>query len=491
MKMASEDNNVFKLIANLRSEYSKLLVEALKDGLQAIDNVKNSGGYIGKHYNFPSLSFKKNGLPSLSPMSMSGPIDYRSCFSSFGSEPPIKEDDISSFGELVKFVRANAPLHKRFYVETNPNADLDFKIEIDKINVISGIKSCLERYIHTFNSIEFDEDNANKAVEPTLAYIFDEKLIIDIHIPILFLDFPFDVYQLADGVYIERITNEQHLARYKVKSNNISSHESVMYCSTHALVLKNWFVPNTERMWDFDVLTKARAYPLTIINNFFGALRVESSADTGYSQIYAVARNWSAHCTTNLPYIQGVTVKIYPSWFEDYYWNVDAIPVVMEDMAARIKRCFNLIQTAKANSITLSLKRLNRCLIRDDEEDAILDATIALETLLSDDGKQEMTHKLAMRIGALSRLDKQLNKTPEQAFKDVKKIYTHRSAIVHGNKNLDKSRIIKIDENQNTTAHLLAIDYVKMVLRVLLENDKYRDPTKIDSKLLLGHLADA
>jgi hypothetical protein len=106
--------------------------------------------------------------------------------------------------------------------------------------------------------------------------------------------------------------------------------------------------------------------------------------------------------------------------------------------------------------------------------------------LLSDNGNQEMTHKLAMRMGALSRLDETLDRTPEQAFRDVKGIYGYRSAIVHGSKNLDKKRIIKIDENKNTTAHLLAIDYVKMVLRVLLENEKYRDPKQIDSQLLLG-----
>lgn len=488
MNMDSVDSNVFEVIAKLRSEYSKLLIDALKEGLQAIEKAKNSGCYIGKYYDFPSLSFRKNRLPSLSSLHMNGPIEYRSCFSSLGSEPPIKEDEMLSFGELVKFVRANEPLHKRFHVQTNPNANLEFKIEIDKLTIISGIKDCLERYIHTFDSFKFDEDNAKKAIEPTLAYIFDQKLSIDIHIPILFLDFPFDEYQIANGVNIERITKEQHLSRYKVKSYNTSSHESVMYSSTHALVLKGWSVPNTERMWDFDSLLKTRAYPLDLINNFFGALRIECSADTGYAQIYAIARNWSAHCTTSLPYVQGVTVKTYPGWFEDYYWNIEEIPAVTDEMASRVKKYFNLIQAAKENSITLSLKRLNRCLIRDDEEDAVLDATIALETLLSDDGTQEMTHKLAMRMGALAKLDDVLGKTPEQAFRDVKGIYAYRSAIVHGSKNVDKKRIVKIDEGKNTTAHLLAIDYVKMVLRVLLENEKFRNPTEIDSKLLLGNL---
>ena len=434
----------------------------------------------------PNYLSKKDGLPSLSSSTGSGPTEYRNCFSSLGRKPLINEDEIGSFEELVKFARANEYLHKRFNVETNPNAKTEIRIEIDKISIISGIKDSLERYIHTFNSFEFEEQKALIAIKPILAYIFDEKLCIDIHIPILFLDFPFDEYQIADGIYIEKISKENHLSRYKVKSYNTSAHESVIYCSTHALVLKDWYVPNTERMWDFNILSKSRAYPLDLINNFFGALRIWCSEDTGYAQVYAVAKEWAAHSTTNLPYVQGVTVRSYPGWFEDYYWNIEQIPVVTEDTTSRIMKSFNQIASAKENSIALSLKRLNRCLIRDDEEDAVLDATIALEALLSDDGNQEMTHKLAMRMGALSRLDETLDRTPEQAFQDVKGIYGYRSAIVHGSKNLDKKRIIKIDENKNTTAHLLAIDYVKMVLRVLLENDKYRDPKQIDSQLLLG-----
>ncbi|ELN5458123.1 hypothetical protein RZ418_004137, partial [Salmonella enterica] len=133
-----------------------------------------------------------------------------------------------------------------------------------------------------------------------------------------------------------------------------------------------------------------------------------------------------------------------------------------------------------------SVKRLNQCLVRDSEEDSVLDATIALEALLSDDGNQEMTHKLAMRVGALANLDRNFGKSPQQAFKDIKSIYAYRSAIVHGSKTLDKKRVIKIDDNKETTTHSLSVEYVRFVLKTLLENPQYRDPRVIDSELLLG-----
>ena len=62
------------MIAGLKEEYSRLLLEALKEGLQAIWEAKKSGGYIGTYYDFPKLSFKENGLPSL--FSLNVPEDY-------------------------------------------------------------------------------------------------------------------------------------------------------------------------------------------------------------------------------------------------------------------------------------------------------------------------------------------------------------------------------------------------------------------------------
>lgn len=125
-------------------------------------------------------------------------------------------------------------------------------------------------------------------------------------------------------------------------------------------------------------------------------------------------------------------------------------------------------------------------MVRDNEEDSVLDATIALEALLSDDGSQEMTHKLAMRVGELSKLECNFSKSPHQAFKDIKSIYSYRSAIVHGSKNLEKKRVIKIDESNNISVNLLSIEYLRLVLKVLLQHKKYRDPIEIDSALLLG-----
>lgn len=431
------------------------------------------------------MSYRKNGLPEFSTSSEKSPTDYRDYFRYRGAKPIIDLRAVSSITNLVNFVRANEKLQRRFSIDNISPMLSGVKIEIDEINIISGVEDSIDSYIHRNKTYDFERDKGVAAITPTLAYIFSKNLDIDICVPILFLNFPFEKYKISDGIYVERISDEQHQARYGVRSYNTSAHELVIDSATHALVLKGWHVPNSERMWYFDVLTKPKAYPLQVIDNFFAALRIATTVSTGYAQIYAVARGWAAHTKADLPHIQGATVRSYPGLFENYYWNTDVVPSISKEEMEKIAALCNSISSAKENSIHLSINRLNRCLVRDDDEDSVLDATIALEALLSD-GNQEMTHKLAMRIGALSRFDESLGKTPYQSFGDVKKIYSYRSAIVHGSKDLDKKKVIKIDEKNEVKAHTLAVAYLRMILRVLLENPEYRDPKMIDEKLLLN-----
>lgn len=319
-------------------------------------------------------------------------------------------------------------------------------------------------------------------------FIFWDTLPIDIVVPILFVNFDFNSYSLSDGIEIRRLTEKEHLARYNIKSYNVSVHELVLSSATHALVLKGWEVKNSPSIMDFDTLNNIRAYPVELIDKFFASIRLVKNIDTGYAQVLSLSQSWIHHCKADLPHVMGTATRSYPTVFEDYYWNIDTVPLVTNDEVQKIGTIFDLLRESEENSIFLSVKRLNQCLVRDNEEDSVLDATIALEALLSDDSHQEMTHKLAMRVGALVSLDKSLGKSPQQAFKDIKKIYGYRSAIVHGSKALDKKRIIKLDDNMETTAHAIAIVYLRFVLKVLLENPKYRNASLIDSELILGRI---
>ena len=133
--------------------------------------------------------------------------------------------------------------------------------------------------------------------------------------------------------------------------------------------------------------------------------------------------------------------------------------------------------------------------MREDQEDAILDATIGLEILLSDGETQEVTHKLALRLAALSTLVPGFKQQAPTIFRNVKKlIYPYRSAVVHGNeKRASQTRAMRTDKGE-VEAVRLAMAYLGMALRAVAAHPEFLDPAVIDNELLLGQkldLADA
>lgn len=484
----SDDGNAFRAIRDFREQFRLHMLRAVKDGLGEVRDAVSGGNYIGTYYEWPRLSYRDNGLPQLSSSSFQGPKEYRGCFGVLGREPLVIEQDISSFNDLVDFVKDRPSLLSRFVLEhwESQNKGLDLDIDLPAMFIRSTIKDAIERYAHIYGTFDFDESRANNIVAEVESVVFDESLNIDILVPILFVDFEFDIRELVDGIKIQRIDEKFHLARSKVRSRNVSVHDSVLSSATHALVLENWCVPNADRMLQFDILDNPRAYPLDRIDKFFGAVRIVTGFDTGYAQVLAAAKGWIRDPKADLPYIEGATVRCYPARLEDYYWNLESIPVVSPEQVEAIAKVYGGLENAKEKKIDIAVKRLNLCLVRDSEEDLVLDAAIALEALLSDDGNQEMTHKLAMRVGALSKLSVSFGKTPQQAFKDVKSIYAYRSAIVHGSKNLDKKRVIRIDAENEVAVHSLAVEYVRKLLKILIENPDFRDVKRIDDELLLG-----
>jgi hypothetical protein len=126
--------------------------------------------------------------------------------------------------------------------------------------------------------------------------------------------------------------------------------------------------------------------------------------------------------------------------------------------------------------------------MRYEEEDRILDATIALEALLSDTEQQEISHKMALRMAALSKLDPQIGVPPYSVFQHMKAIYKYRSAIVHGNSTTQKLRSLRIPEYESDAVSTtdMAIYYLRRLLVVLMLHKRYLDPRSVDAELLLA-----
>lgn len=124
--------------------------------------------------------------------------------------------------------------------------------------------------------------------------------------------------------------------------------------------------------------------------------------------------------------------------------------------------------------------------MREEQEDVILDATIGLEILLSDGDTQEVTHKLALRLAALSSLVPGYEGQKSKIFHDIKSsVYPYRSAVVHGNEK-KASKMAQLKSGKTTNGVRLAIDYLGMAVRAMAAYPEFLDPKAIDDQLLLG-----
>ena len=124
---------------------------------------------------------------------------------------------------------------------------------------------------------------------------------------------------------------------------------------------------------------------------------------------------------------------------------------------------------------------------RDDDVDAILDATIGLEVLLGDpDESQALAFKLRMRAGALAVFMSK-GQSSGEVFETMKVVYEARSAIVHGHiRKPRRKRLLVPEEERYASERDLATDLLRSILDVLLEFPHYLNPANIDRELLLS-----
>lgn len=184
--MSDTSCSYFVLIQQFRAEYWKLFLTAFKDGLRLVEKIKNSGEYIGTHSNFPTLTFRKNGLPDFSSRHSEIPLNYSNCFTSSSDNALANEDEIDSFNKLVQYVRSHKTLLKRFSLSAETQVTEKTHQNIEKHLILMTLKQSIDHYIHEFNTFEYQNQFAEKIVDSVLSYIFDERLKIDIYVPILF-----------------------------------------------------------------------------------------------------------------------------------------------------------------------------------------------------------------------------------------------------------------------------------------------------------------
>jgi hypothetical protein len=198
-------------------------------------------------------------------------------------------------------------------------------------------------------------------------------------------------------------------------------------------------------------------------------------------------QKWAYRFREDLPpVVSGPSARRYPSHFDDFGWLVEREPVTT-DQLAEVAEVYAGLEGK--DSLGLSAKRLSAAMLREEEDDAILDLLIGLEAMLSDKEKGELTFKLAVRTAAV--LAGLRDYDPSVVFGHVKQLYNYRSAVAHGDaKRAAKLRTLEVAGEQ-VSSITLATSFLRDVARQLIKHPDLAAASDIDSKLILRSLAEA
>jgi hypothetical protein len=429
---------------------------------------------------YPELKFEKNGMPRMSNYSFSSPPKIRDLFLKFGNATPdVPLEELESYNKLNSFLLSHKEYRECIYPV---HVDSEQAEKFYNLLAPALIKDVLERY-YLLNKKKTANYELLKSIYTEVEnYIYADQLHFDISVPILFIRFTEEEFSFSDGVVLRKIPDEYQKARFNKRSYSPIS-DPIISSATHELVFRNYYIQKGNKYFD-NSLSNESAYPLWRFELFFNALKIVTNHDSGFAQILLYPHGWANDFDMDLPSLQGISVKKYPNYFENFYWNTEELPLLGAEQVRDVFAIYHKLLNNENNKIQIANRRLRYSYLRDNDEDSILDIIIALETLLSDNEKGEITHKLALRTAKLLSVFNPLYKATE-VFKAVKKIYGFRSAIVHGSSKVDSQKEIKLhEEAEPINTILLANNYLREVIRILTEHPHYLDAREIDNLLL-------
>jgi Apea-like HEPN len=457
-----------------------LVFQAARDAIEKIKSIDLKAEYaVPTHFGWVNVSYEENGLPNFSEVGwLSGERDFSSFVSVNGGR--VKPEQINSYVALSNYGMTDREFQEAVLPNRgNPNDNI-FKFIAHHL-----ADSIVERYMHVFSNQEFTPELCKTLYLPLERKIYQRELEIEIIVPIILLDFELDEFQLTDNVRVVKMTNEMQMGRAQTKySADDGIDRGALSGCTHALVLNNWQIHN-EHYWS----TASRAESTDImdrIERFFASVRMVRNVETGYAQLIQYAVGWASSYVANLPEMTFEFVRAYPPSLQKRYLGKNIRPVIYHSEMQEIAKIYSFLMQDEHASLTIAVKRINACYLRSSEDDSIIDATIAMEALFGDNDNQEMTHKLALRMAALSSLDPRHARATIDIFNDTKMIYKFRSKVVHGRKGkeIDKVRFIKHPTGK-VSAVEVALTNLRQAIRVFAENPQFLEPELIDKTLLL------
>ncbi len=414
-----------------------------------------------------------------------GLIDYGAAFGA-KLDSPINYRKHKPIADLLSYAFSNEKIHGHFRVSKYSAAGEDYHLTDEQVEFffIRMFASTVDMCMHKLIDGDFSQNWFKAYFREIERGIFDEKLEVDLIIPIIGLSFDFPHYWLDEQkVGIFKMDLEFQEARHLDQQFHIKVPTYVARFSSHAFMLKGRTIENDGYMqttYQAQFLIKRE---ISLINSLFGLLKAATGHSTGYAQVIVHPLMWTPEYVAHLPAVISQSVRAYPSYFDDGVWRTKP-DIVSSNYLDSISEILTATSIFNSKKMRLAVSRLNSCLLRETEEDQILDACIGLEALFGDEDKQEMTHKLALRIAGVTHLFERGEYLKKDVFKAVKTIYGYRSAVAHGKTSNSKNQVVEVGGQKFPTVQF-AIDLLRETIIALGKNSRFLKQGEIDTYILL------
>lgn len=208
-----------------------------------------------------------------------------------------------------------------------------------------------------------------------------------------------------------------------------------------------------------------------IVSRFFQAVAILLPGHVTHAQIGFFPRGWS----TNLADAE----RPYVYLLREYGFRIDNLdsrePIVISAQTANEMGLLSNSLSAAHPSVRVAARRLVSSYDRDNDEDRIIDLSIALEAILGS-GFSETVHRISLRAAALLSLAGWTDS--KKSYDAMKGMYSYRSRVVHGTPGPHKQDLLKID-GVPIHASRFAIAALCSLLKLILSMENFH-PDKID-----------
>jgi len=376
---------------------------------------------------------------------------------------------------LERFDNENDPLLKKMHQE----------IYIERI-----LAELIDHYIHKYKTKKFNTKRFESIFELWYKSLSSNQLKFNLWIPIIFTKFERKYYKIDNKISIQEIPNRLQAVRNLFTQYNLElkgPKGTLSKACSHAIVWKDWQFTgslNNDSLYQIVYNIFEKDEFIKTLNNIIGSIRIITGFDIGYYQIFAEPVGWKRKFVAQYSSVISCYKEEYPLKYEKHQWNVNP-DVITFNQLQDIRKIMLKLNSSKVKEIRFALLKLNSIMLRSKVDDIIFDTSVALEALLANDSRSEITYRLSTRGSYLSALHTFKNFKPSEIKYLLSKLYNYRSGVAHGEgkDKIAKLRYINVNETQVDLLSF-APEFLRFSLKTFLLDEKLSNFDLLESAIV-------